>query len=62
MVVTPATVSIYPGMTARFKAQVVGQSNQALKWSLDAGIAVFTAISRITEQVRLSGSNLRGRY
>jgi len=37
VILTPATASIYPGMTAQFKAQVVGQSSQAVKWSLDPG-------------------------
>jgi len=35
--VTPTTASIFPGMTAKFQAKVVGQSNQSVTWSLQKG-------------------------
>ena len=37
VVVTPATANIYTGMTAKFQAKVVGQSNQKVTWSLQKG-------------------------
>src|ERR1700730_12693470 len=34
VIVTPATATVYQGATAKFQAQVVGQSNQAVRWSV----------------------------
>ncbi len=37
VVVTPTTANVYKGMTAQFQAQVVGQSNQGVTWSVEQG-------------------------
>ena len=34
VVVTPASATVYQGATTKFQAQVVGQSNQAVTWSV----------------------------
>jgi galactose oxidase-like protein/Big-like domain-containing protein len=35
VVVTPASANVYQGMTMQFQAQVLGQSNQAVTWSVE---------------------------
>ena len=37
VIVTPSQASVYQGMTAQFQAQVVGQSNQAVTWTIGPG-------------------------
>jgi hypothetical protein len=37
VVVTPAEATVYQGTTARFQAQVMGQSNQAVTWRVEQG-------------------------
>jgi Bacterial Ig-like domain (group 2) len=37
VMVTPASASLYQGMTTQFQAKVTGQSNQAVTWSLEQG-------------------------
>jgi hypothetical protein len=41
VVVMPATAMVYQGMTAQFQAQVVGQSNQTVVWSVDQGLGTI---------------------
>jgi hypothetical protein len=35
VMITPTTATVYQGMTVKFQAQVMGQSNQAVTWGLE---------------------------
>jgi len=37
VMVTPSNADVYQGMTAKFQAQVVGESNQTVAWSIEQG-------------------------
>jgi len=60
VVVTPATASVYQGMTAKFQAQVVGQSNQTVVWSVEqSGLGTIDSTGLYTAPRNASGGPFR---
>src|SRR2546425_6374002 len=55
VVVTPATATVYQGMTAKFQAQVVGQSNQAVTWSVEDNFGTIDSTGLYTAPRDASG-------
>jgi len=56
VVVTPDTANVYQGMTAQFQAQVVGQSNQAVTWSVEqSGLGTIDSTGLYTAPRDASG-------
>lgn len=55
VVVTPATATVYQGMTAKFQAQVVGQSNQAVKWTVQDNFGTIDGTGLYTAPRDASG-------
>jgi len=56
VMVTPATASVYQGMTAKFQAQVVGQSNQLVMWSVEQnGLGTIDSTGLYTAPRDVSG-------
>jgi hypothetical protein len=61
VVVTPATATVYQGMTAKFQAQVVGQSNQAVKWTVQDNFGTIdsTGLYTAPRDALSTGASLR---
>ncbi len=56
VVVTPATANVYQGMTTRFQAQVVGESDQTVTWSVEKdGLGTIDSAGLYTAPLDASG-------